>query len=164
MSAAEVGYRTVGAAAIEKRGAAGGFTLIELMVVVAVVAILASIALPSYQESVRKSRRAQAKADLVEYAQLAERFRTVNNTYAGAAATFPAPVSPRNSQAVVSPREPGATARYDLAFNAAGPATFTLTATPVNGGGQEVDRCGTLSINQAGVKTKTGIAGFNECW
>ena len=155
MSAAEAGCRTAGAAAIDKRGASRGFTLIELMVVVAVVAILASIALPSYQESVRKSRRAQAKADLVEYAQLAERFRTVNNTYAGAAATFPA---------AVSPREPGATARYNLAFEAAGPATFTLTATPADGGGQEVDRCGALSIDQAGRKGATGVAGFNECW
>ncbi|MDW7601742.1 prepilin-type N-terminal cleavage/methylation domain-containing protein, partial [Stenotrophomonas maltophilia] len=56
---------------------ARGFTLIELMIVVAVVAILAAIAYPSYSEHVRKSRRAQAKADLVEYAQLAERFHTV---------------------------------------------------------------------------------------
>ena len=152
MSAAEVGYRAVSPVAIKKRGAAGGFTLIELMVVVAVVAILASIALPSYQESVRKSRRAQAKADLVEYAQLAERFRTANNTYTGA--TFPT---------MVSPREPGARPRYNLAF-APGRATFTLTATPAAGGGQEVDRCGALSIDQAGRKTETCVAQFNECW
>jgi type IV pilus assembly protein PilE len=44
-----------------------GFTLIELMIVVAVVAVLAAIALPSYNDALRKSRRAQAKADLVEY-------------------------------------------------------------------------------------------------
>jgi type IV pilus assembly protein PilE len=155
MSAAEVGYRTAGAAAINKRDAAGGFTLIELMVVVAVIAILASIALPSYQESVRKSRRAQAKADLVEYAQLAERFRTVNNRYAG----FALPV-------VVSPRESGATARYNLTFTPGpGQATFILEATPAPGGGQEADRCHTLSINQAGKKeARGGVAQSNECW
>ena len=56
---------------------AKGFTLIELMIVVAVVAILATIAMPSYQEHVRKSRRAQAKADLVELAQQLERHHTV---------------------------------------------------------------------------------------
>ena len=75
------------------RSAAAGFTLIELMIVVAVVAILAAIAVPSYQEQVRKSRRAQAKADLVEYAQMAERFFTVNNTYVGF--TLPTTQSPR---------------------------------------------------------------------
>ena len=63
------------------RRAGAGFTLIELMIVVAVVAILAAIAVPSYQEQVRKSRRAQAKADIVEYVQMAERFFTVNNTF-----------------------------------------------------------------------------------
>lgn len=152
MTAAEDSYPTAGAAAIKGRGAMDGFTLIELMVVVAVIAILASIALPSYQESVRKSRRAQAKADLVEYAQLAERFRTANNTYVGA--TFPS---------AVSPREPGATARYTLAFVPT-QATFVLTAAPATGGGQEVDRCGTLSIDQAGIKRETGIAEFKECW
>ena len=98
-------------------GAVKGFTLIELMVVVAVVAILASIALPSYQEQMRKSRRAQAKADLVEYAQMAERHFTVNNTYVGF--TLPS---------TQSPRESGATARYTLNANTSATA-FTLTAT-----------------------------------
>ena len=130
-----------------------GFTLIELMIVVAVVAILAAIAYPSYQDQVRKSRRAQAKADLVEYAGLAERFHTTNNTYVG----FTLPRT-------VSPREAGAAVHYNLtpagAFTDAN--TFTLTATPV--GGQSADRCGTLSLNQAGVKTETGSAALSECW
>lgn len=130
-----------------------GFTLIELMIVVAVVAILAAIAYPSYQDQVRKSRRAQAKADLVEYAGLAERFHTTNNTYVG----FTLPRT-------VSPREAGAAVHYNLtpagAFTNAN--TFTLTATPA--GGQSADRCGTLSLNQAGVKTETGSAALSECW
>ncbi len=126
-----------------------GFTLIELMIVVAVVGILAAIAVPSYNDSVRKSRRAQAKADLVEYAQMAERSFTVNNSYAEFAL-------PRNQ----SPREPGADARYTLAMvNDA--TTFTITATPQ--GGQAQDRCGTLSINQAGAKTSSG-APLQDCW
>jgi len=131
-----------------KRRSALGFTLIELMVVVAVVAILAAVAVPGYQDQVRKSRRAQAKADLVEYGQRAERFHTVNNTYQGF--TLPATQSPRE----------GGTARYTLGIQQAA-STFTITATPQ--GTQAKDKCGTMSINQAGVKTpaEATVAG---CW
>ena len=59
---------------------ARGFTLIELMIVIAVIAVLTALAYPAYQDQVRKSRRAQAKADLVEYAQGAERYFTANNS------------------------------------------------------------------------------------
>lgn len=123
-----------------------GFTLIELMVVVAVIAILAAVALPNYQEQVRKSRRGQAKADMVEYAQLAEREHTVNDSYAG----FALPVAQ-------SPREPGSTARYTLTRVVAA-NTFTITATPV--GTQAADTCGTLTLNQSGVKTPATV----NCW
>ena len=60
-----------------------GFSLIELMIVVAVIAILAAIVYPNYRESVLKSRRGQAKADLVEMAQILERRHTVQNDYSG---------------------------------------------------------------------------------
>ncbi len=134
------------------RGALGahhrGFTLIELMVVVAVVAILAAIAYPSYQDQVRKSRRGQAKADLVEYAQLAERFHTVNNTYVG----FTAPTQ--------SPRQ--GTAFYGIAVSGLTQSAFNLVATPVAGGPQATDRCGTLRINQAGVKSHSAGT-VDEC-
>jgi type IV pilus assembly protein PilE len=128
---------------------AAGFTLIELMIVVAVVAILAAVAYPGYQDYVRKARRAQAKADLVEYAQLAERFHTTNNTYVN----FGLPVNQ-------SPREVGSTARYTLAINAT-QSTFTITATAE--GTQASDTCGNLSLNQAGVKTNSSGA-LSECW
>lgn len=128
-----------------------GFTLIELMIVVAVVAILAAIAWPSYQEHVRKARRAQAKADLVEYAQMAERFHTVNNTYVGFAL-------PSNK----SPREAGAPEYYSVGFNPVSTASsFKIVAEPRNA--QADDRCGALSINQAGVKTHAKGA-YSECW
>lgn len=129
---------------------ARGFTLIELMITVAVVAILASIAYPSYQEQVRKTHRAQAKADLVEYAQLAERFHTVNNTYEN----FSLP-------SAVSPREGGAV-RYNLELNPdPTQSTFVILATTT--GAQASDRCGNLSLNQAGVKTNS-TGSFAECW
>jgi len=128
-----------------------GFTLVELMIVVAIVAILAALAYPAYTGHVLKARRAQAKADLVEYAQLAERWHTVNNTYQG----FSLPVTQ-------SPREPGATARYALALDNVTATTFTIVATAQ--GDQAEDRCGNLSINQAGVKTSSGPAPLADCW
>jgi type IV pilus assembly protein PilE len=132
-------------------GAVAGFTLIELMIVVAVVAILASIAVPSYQEQVRKSRRAQAKSDMVEYAQMAERYFTVNNTYVDF--TLPTTQSPRE----------GTTARYVLALDPAPTAsTFTITATPQ--GGQASDRCANLSVTNTGAKGHTGSVPLSECW
>ncbi|MGV7200404.1 type IV pilin protein [Xanthomonas axonopodis pv. betlicola] len=126
-----------------------GFTLIELMIVVAVVAILSAIAYPSYTEHVRKSRRAQAKVDLVEYGQLAERFHTVQNTYVG----FSLP-------STVSPRE-GGTAAYSLALSQQTQSGYVITATP--GAAQVADKCGTLSIDQASRKTNSkGLK--SDCW
>ncbi len=134
------------------RAASRGFTLIELMIVVAVIAILAAIAYPSYQEYVRKARRAQAKADIVEYMQLAERYHTVNNSYVGFALTA-------NQQR--SPRE-GGTAWYTIAINPAATANaITLVATAQSA--QTKDRCGNLSLNQAGVKANSK-GSLAECW
>lgn len=130
-----------------------GFTLIELMIVVAVVAILAVIAYPNYSEHIRKSRRAQAKADLVEYMQMAERFHTVNNTYVGF--TLPHAVSPREATA--------STARYNLTIEDAAARTIKIVATPRAGSGQTADKCGTLSVNQASVKTNSQGT-LEQCW
>ena len=123
------------------RRTALGFTLIELMITVAVVAILAAVAIPSYSEHVRKSRRAQAKADLVELAQQLERFHTVQNTYNGM--TLPFTQSPRDGKSY-----------YTLSLSgAATSSSFTLQAVP--GTGQDKDKCGTLTLDQAGRKTPT---------
>lgn len=129
-----------------------GFTLIELMVVIAIVGILASIAVPSYQESVRKARRGQAKADLAEAAQAMERYYTVNNTYVGAdLAALGMSQSPKQGDP-----------RYTLGFSGAVTASsFTLRAQPL--GGQAEDKCGALSISNTGVKSPNTPA-LAECW
>jgi len=125
-----------------------GFTLIELMITVAVVAILAAVAIPSYAEHVRKSRRAQAKADMVETAQLMERYHTVQNTYVGF--TLPSTQSPRDG-----------TPQYTLSLGNVSASAFTLTATP--GTNQSKDKCGTMTLDQAGRKTPDH-ATVDGCW
>lgn len=133
-----------------------GFTLIELMVVVAVVAILASIAFPSYQDSVRKSRRAQVKADMVELAQRYERYHTIRNTYVG----FWEEAFGAAGEQFLSPTTQGATVAYAIESTEAA-NSFTLTANPQ--GAQEKDtRCGTLRLSNTGQKGADGP--LADCW
>lgn len=95
----------------------GGFTLIELMIVVAVVGILSAIAMPSYNEYIRRGHRAEARAGLLQAAQWLERAATSNGTYPLTAA-FPASLKTVPSS------------RYDISLNSTDGSTFTLTATP----------------------------------
>lgn len=121
------------------------FTLLELMIVVAIVGILASIAIPSYQESVKKSRRADATGALMVLANKMERFFTVNNTYSGA------PVDDDTEFYRLTAAVPSAT-------------TYTLSATPKTGKAQVGDSCGTLTWNQAGLKGQAAGLNIPDCW
>ena len=127
-----------GARSKARRG--GGFTLIELVIVLAIIAILAAIALPSYEAHVMKARRAQGKSDLLELSQLAERAYTINRDYT----TFTLPYS-------VSPNGTGAPAAYNLTLATPSATAYTLTATPT--GAQANDICGILTLDQTGRKT-----------
>ncbi|WP_290648433.1 type IV pilin protein [Aquisalimonas sp.] len=128
-----------------KTGRPTGFTLIEVMIVVAIVGIIAMIAYPSYQKHVQDSRRAQAQADLMELAQFMERRYTLNNTYENL--TLPFDQTPKNG-----------TAHYELELIDPERSSFTLQATPV--GAQTSDRCGTMTIDQGNQRT----AADDNCW
>jgi type IV pilus assembly protein PilE len=132
------------------RETALGFTLLELMLVLAVLAILVAIALPSYQQSVRRSSRADAKAILMETAQAMERVFTTNNSYA--TGTVISAVSPKGAS--------GTDKKYDIGFKAGEPTatTFVLEAVPANS--QIGDSCGTLTLSNTGAQTPS-TAG---CW
>jgi type IV pilus assembly protein PilE len=139
-----------------------GFTLIELMITVAIIGILAAIAIPSYQEQVNKGRRADGKAVALQTAQLMERYYSERNTYADA--STPHTVLARGNLTQV-PAD--STTPYYAVAIVATPNAFQVNLTRQNA--MANDRCGDLIINQLGEKTIQAVpAGSSatalECW
>lgn len=129
-----------------------GFTLIELMIVVVVLSVLASIAYASYSNSVVNSRRASASACLLEYAQQLERTYTTRLSYLNV--TLPASACSTELARF-----------YSFTLNGTPTATtYSIQATPTGNQAAKDTKCGTLRLNQAGTKSVTGAAGAAACW
>ena len=126
-----------------------GFSLIELMIVVVIVAIIISIAYPSYRDQVRKTRRADAKAALLDAAGKMERYYTQFGRYS---ATL------TNSGIIATSPE----AHYQIAPGTVANQTFILKAIGLED--QANDDCGILGINQAQNKTNSAGLAQNLCW
>jgi type IV pilus assembly protein PilE len=144
-----------------------GFTLVELMVTVAVVAIIAAVALPSYRQYIRRANRVDATGALLRLAGNQERFYLQNNTYAAEDLMGTAPPGGLGIEST----ERGF---YDLAMApAAGGYTsgFTATATVASGGDQADDAdCASFTVDETGRRSAADSGGTtspeitDRCW
>lgn len=140
-----------------KRASAQGFTLIEMMITVVIMGILVSVALPSYNAQVVRTRRASASGCLMELAQYMERVYTSNlryDTNNGSSTELPA-----------TPCRSELTGSYTFGFSGTPQVrSFDLVATPVDGQATRDTGCGTLGINQASIKSVSGAKPVKDCW
>ncbi|MDB5939374.1 MAG: prepilin-type cleavage/methylation protein [Polaromonas sp.] len=132
-----------------------GFTLIELMIVVAVIGILTAIAAPSYIEYIQRGHRADARAGLLQAQQWLERAATANGVYP---TTLPATLTWAGD----------ASKRYTIGFAAGNTnAAFTLVATRNSPGAQATDRCGDFTLTNTGTRDANNLASGTtavDCW
>jgi type IV pilus assembly protein PilE len=132
-----------------------GFTLIELMIVIAIVGILSAIAYPSYLSSLKKGDRASARAGLLEAQQFMERYYSANSRYSSDAAGATAPTLPARLQSV-----PKDEPKYTLTVSSISLNSYTLTATPLG-----TDDCGNLTLTNTGTKDRSNTGKtVAECW
>ncbi len=128
-----------------------GFTLVEMVTVMAIIAILTAIAIPSYWAYVARSNRSEARSQLLIAANWVERWRTQQGSYLAAAL----PLS-----LTQSPPPPGAP-KYNITLPVLTAIAYTITATPV--GSMAGDVCTSISIDHTGQRTFTGGT-QDVCW
>ncbi|MBK6787151.1 MAG: prepilin-type N-terminal cleavage/methylation domain-containing protein [Betaproteobacteria bacterium] len=151
-----------------RRETASGFTLVELMIAVVVVALLASIALPSFMDSIRKSRRSEAFAALAQVQQAQERWRSNGSSYAESLTNAANGTPPGLGMASATT----AKGYYTLSLSGAGASGYTVTATAVAGTSQASDgNCKVLAAQVQGGNLSYGSGAdaaaypdANRCW
>lgn len=142
---------------VGRRECAWGFTLFELMITVAIISILVSIAYPSYVSYVTRAKRTAAEGVMLEAANRQERYLLDTRGYAADMAALgmviPNNVSANYTVTTTSPRSGVTTV-----------PSYEVKAQPINGQDTRDAQCGTLTINEAGTKDRTGAASLDTCW
>ena len=125
----------------QQRQRALGFTLIEVMIVVAIIGILGAIGYPSYTQYLVKSHRSAAQLHLIDLARAEAQYMADSRSYTDS----------MDELGMTTPDAVSAKYKIEIALTAGPPSSFTITATPVIGGSQAKD--GALTINSAGTRT-----------
>ena len=129
-----------------------GFTLIELMIVIAVLSIIVAVGYPSYMEHVKKSRRAEGMGQLLELADRMERAYSDLGTY---------PATTDISEVYMVTTDGGF---YTLSIVTSNNVSFTVSATPTSLGKQNTDKCKTFTLTSLGQKSISGSVPNSQCW
>jgi type IV pilus assembly protein PilE len=147
----------------KSRNAQRGFSLIELMIVVAIIAIISAFAYPSYDRYVIKTKRSVAQNALLQVADRQQQFFMDNKRFAADITNLGFPANPYviddNGTSTVAS---DADAVYSLSLSNVTATTWTATATPLNSQLSRDTYCGSLTITQTGAKSKSGAS--DECW
>lgn len=133
---------------------ASGFTLIEMLIVLAMIGILSAIAYPSYTDYLRRSHRSEARAALLQAQLWMERVATATGAY-------PVTSQPQQAPALLQLQEQLSTARYGIEIISSDGVSFALLATPR--AAQQADACGWLRLDQTGARSAEG-GSIATCW
>jgi type IV pilus assembly protein PilE len=140
-----------------------GVNLIELLVVVAIVAILSAVAYPSYVQQIVETKRTAGKNILMQVADRQQQFFMDNKTYATDLTSLGFTANPLivgdDGRAVAAGDDDSV---YSVVLSNVAATTFTATATPLHGQLDRDTECGALALNQSGTQTQGGSG--TECW